>query len=94
MTQVETEGVIHPCNGYMLVQTQDVEHGGLIVVRDPDSKDYKSGIVIEMSGDNIDDVQIDNWEWKHGDLVFFSEVTEIDGHYFVHWTDVVAFRRF
>lgn len=78
----------------MLVETQEMDHGGLVVIRDPESKDYKSGVVIEMSGDHVDDVPVESWEWRNGDLVFFSEVTEIDGNYFVHWTDVVAFRRF
>jgi co-chaperonin GroES (HSP10) len=94
-TITEKDGKIHPCNGYMLVETQEADHAGLVVVRDPNSDDYKSGVVIEMSGDQIDnDIKVEDWEWKLGDLIYFSEVTEIDGHYFVHWTDVVAYKRF
>jgi co-chaperonin GroES (HSP10) len=92
---VEKDGKIHPCNGYMLIETHDQDYSGLVVVHDPTSKDYKSGVVIEMSGDQIDaDLKVEDWEWKLGDLVFFSEVIEIDGSYFVHWTDVVAYKRF
>jgi len=91
----ERDGRIHPCNGFLLVETNEAEHGGLIVVRDPESREYKSGVVIEMSGDHTDDdIPVDSWEWKPGDLVYFREVTEIAGHYFVHWTDVVAYKRF
>ena len=79
----------------MLVETSDDDHGGIVVVRDPNSDDYRSGVVIEMSGDQIDaDLKVEDWEWKLGDLVYFSEVTEIDGYFFVHWTDVVAYKRF
>ena len=92
---VEKDGKIHPCNGYMLVETHEENPSGLMVVRDPASKDFKSGVVVEMSGDQIDiDIKIDDWEWKLGDLVYFSEVLEIDGNFFVHWTDVVAYKRF
>lgn len=92
---VEKDGKIHPCNGYLLIETQDQDYSGLVVVHDPTSKDYKSGVVIEMSGDQIDaDLKVEDWEWKLGDLVFFSEVIEIDGNFFVHWTDVVAYKRF
>ena len=92
---VERDGKIHPCNGYMLIETHEETYSGLIVVHDPESRDYKSGVVIEMSGDQIDnDIKIDDWEWRKGDLIFFSEFVEIDGNYFVHWTDVVAYKRF
>jgi len=96
MTSVEQQdGRIHPCNGFMLIDTNDVEHSGLVVIHDPGSKDYRSGVVVEMSGDQVDiDIKIEDWEWKLGDLIYFSEVIEIDGYYFVHWTDVVAYKRF
>jgi co-chaperonin GroES (HSP10) len=93
--QTLQDGKIHPCNGYMLIEARDIDYSGLVVVRDPTSKDYKSGVVIEMSGDQVDaDIKVEDWEWKLGDLIYFSEVTEIDGHFFVHWTDVVAYKRF
>lgn len=92
---VEQDGRIHPCNGYILISTHEIDYSGLVVVRDPESKDYKSGVVVEMSGDQVDaDLKVEDWEWKLGDLIFFSEVTEIDGNFFVHWTDVVAYKRF
>lgn len=92
---VEKDGSIHPCNGYMLIETHEDSYSGLVIVRDPTSHEFKSGVVIEMSGDQIDnDIKVDDWEWKLGDLIYFSEVTEIDGHFFVHWTDVVAYKRF
>ena len=91
-TEVEKEGVIHPCNGYILIQTPE-ERTDIIVIRDGET--YKTGIVLESSDDETEDFEVNvrGFEWKPGDLVYFRECIEIDGHIFVHWTDLVAYKR-
>lgn len=90
----QREGAIHPCNGYILISPRSETQTDLIVIHDPDKPYFKCGVVIEMSGDETDEIPVDNWEWKTGDLIYFNEVTVIEDHSFVHWTDVFAFRRF
>lgn len=91
----DMEGVIHPCNGYILIQINEETHGTIIVVHDPTKPHFRSGVVIEQSKDEADEqISLDTWEWRSGDLIYFNEYTEIEGHYFVHWTDVFAYKRF
>lgn len=91
---LDTEERIHPCNGYFLVEPME-DHGEIIVVRDPNVTQYRYGIVVEMSGDQIDaNAKVEDWEWELGDLIYFLEQTEVDGHMFVHWTDIIAYKRF
>jgi len=96
LEEIERDGNIHPCNGYFLIEAQDDHESGLIVVRDPTTQEFRSGVIVEMSGDHTheEDIPIESWEWQRGDLIYFSGVTEVDGSLFVHWTDIVAFRRF
>jgi co-chaperonin GroES (HSP10) len=90
----DMEGAIHPCNGFILIQMVN-ESDTLIVIHDPTKPNIRSGVVVEMSKDEQDEqIAIDTFEWRAGDLIFFNESVEIEGHYFVHWTDVFAFKRF
>lgn len=93
-TEINPDGAIHGCNGYFLVQELEEENRhGLIVVAD---ERFRSAIIVEMSPDftNMDlDLDETKWEWRIGDLIYFSDSLEAGGHMFVHWTDIVAFRR-
>lgn len=90
----DMEGAIHPCNGYILIRMEN-ESNTLIVVHDPTVPNIRCGVVIEMSKDEQDpQISLDIWEWRAGDLIYFNEVTEIEGNFFVHWTDVFAYKRF
>lgn len=91
--EVERDGRIHPCNGYMLVSPH--EHPDIVVVRE--NTTFTSGVVVEMSDDDTDDIaetKMDDHEWRRGDLIFYKESIEVDGNTFVHWLDVVAYKRF
>ena len=88
------EGLIHPCNGYILVEKAE-ERTDIIVITDGYS--YESAVVVEMSDDETDgtlEVKQDGFEWQKGDLIYFSQSIEVDRRMFVHWTDVVAYKRF
>lgn len=93
-TEVERDGKIHPCNGYILVEPQE-EKSEIVIIRDPSSEHFRAAVVLELSGDDTEhfEVNIDGFEWKLGDLIYFKECIDVDGHIFVHWTDVVAYRR-
>ena len=93
---VERDGRLHPANGYILVEAQEAQ-GELIVIRDPSTSHFECGVVVEMSGDSTDDdldMGVNDFDWKKGDLVYFCDSIEVAGRRMVHWTDVVAFKRF
>lgn len=96
VTLVDTEdreGVMHPCNGYVLVQKME-ERSDLLVVHF--TQQYQSAIVVESSHDETEPLEVksESHEWIRGDLIYFRDCIEVDGHMFVHWTDVIAYRRF
>ena len=90
----QRDGRIHPCNGYVLVERL-TEREDIIVVEFSES--YKSAIVVETSDDETDggiEVRADTFEWRHGDLIYFKDSIEVDSNIIVHWTDIVAYKRF
>lgn len=93
LQDTQREGRIHPCNGYILVEKL-TEREDIIVIEF--TENYRSAIVVETSDDDTDALEIkaSGFEWQHGDLIYFKESIEVDGHIFVHWTDIVAYKRF
>jgi len=91
--EVEKDGRIHPCNGYILVVPHE-EHTDLIVVRDGDS--YECAVVVETSDDETEEFEVkaEQFEWRKGDLVYFKDSIQVDGNTFIHWMDIVAYKRF
>ena len=94
MAEIGREDAIHPCNGYFLVQESEEDNThGIIVISEEHI--YRSAIIVEMSPDHTEiDVDIEDWEWKIGDLIYFATSLEAGNCMFVHWTDIVAFKRF
>ncbi len=92
----DKEGKIHPANGYMLVSMREETDSGIIVVHDPHSENYRSGVVVAVSSDETEPFEVDpgSFEWKPGELIYFTDFKTVDGHVLVHWIDVVAFKRF
>lgn len=86
----DVEGQLIPANGYVVVQQTDAK-SPLIVIGDVG---FQSGVVVRCSADDEEDLSENDYDWKPGDLIFFTEKIEVDGETLVHWTDVVAYRRF
>lgn len=88
------DGALVPANGYMVIEPTKQE-SQIIVIGD---LGFKSGVVISVSADESEDISpamdATDYDWKPGDLVYFKESIEVDKQTLVHWTDVVAYRRF
>lgn len=87
---VNVDGTLTPCNGYIIVEPTKAKTD-IIVIGDLGPK---SGVVVKMSGDDTDDVSKDDFDWKPGDVIYYVESLEVDKETLVHWTDVVAMRKF
>lgn len=92
--RTDVDGSLVPVNGYILVTISETK-SPVIVVGD---LGFKSGVVMCVSTDDTDDtsptVTEDDFDWKPGDLIYYIDSIEVAGETLVHWTDVVAYRRF
>lgn len=90
----DVDGSLVPANGYILVTVPETK-SPLIVVGDAG---FKSAVVMSISADDTDDtsptMEENDFDWKPGDLIYYIDSIEVDGETLVHWTDVVAYRRF